>query len=189
MNLPPLLSLFPPVSNSHDFILIFELLIIRGRKKKKICFAFHAARQLGGGKGAEVRRFEFEWISKFFGSRVCREEGSVKQIYPVSNMSAALSQWFKVLYNFRYGGRAPLPSPPLPVPAGLFHCVSRISILRSLDLNRLTGELSGITVSRFINVVNLVSKCFLARVWCLYLSLSHSVVREEKIGRFSSTGK
>lgn len=106
----------------------------------------------------------------------------MKQIYPVSNMSAALSQWFKVLYNFRYGGRAPLPfpSPPLPVPAGLFHCVSRISILRSLDLNRLTGELSGITVSRFINVVNLVSKCFLARVWCLYLSLSLTLWCEKR---------
>lgn len=99
-------------------------------------------------------------------------QGGGKRETNLSNMSAALSQWFKVLYNFRYGDRAPFPSPPLPVPAGLFHCVSRISILRSLDLNRLTGELSGITVSRFINVVNLVSKCFLARVWCLYLSLS-----------------
>lgn len=117
----------------------------------------------------------------------------VERIYPVQYVRRFIS-WFKVLYNFRYtGGRRKPPS----LPAGLFHCVSRISILRSLDLNRLTGELSGITVSRFINVVNSVSKCFPARVWAFYVYVCVCVrarvcvygrTREEKkIGRFSST--
>lgn len=106
-----------------------------------------------------------------------------------SNMSAALSHGLRC-----YIISVATPMKPFPLlPAGLFHCVSRISILRSLDLNRLTGELSGITVSRFINVVNLVSKCFLARVWprvyicaCVWTNeergrLAGSRQREEKI--------